>query len=375
MQAVVREDRGVVVHKDFPEPGSPNGLGTPARDSTSRPPASERSTGSTLEALVRLTRAGISSFDVAVARGFVNFRGVMGHEFVGIVERIIDRAGTNDISESASAWIGKRVVGSKTIVCGRCERCRGGLSSHCTDRTVLGTHGRDGCFAERFLVPVANLAELPKGVSDDAGVFAQGVAAAVHAAKVMRLESKAYITVLGDGPMGLLCAQVMARLNASVRLLGTHPAKFSLCERWGVKHRHVAEVGLRQDQDVVVDCTGSASGVTLALRLVRPRGKIILKSAGMLVNDAGVATGAALDGPKVGARGVADGGIDLSLAVVNEVELIGVRCGKIAEGVSALAKGEVDVSALVTGRSRLGDAVVALNEAADTRQIKVVLEA
>ncbi|MGD9789608.1 MAG: alcohol dehydrogenase catalytic domain-containing protein [Phycisphaerales bacterium] len=373
MHAVVREDKGVVVHKDWPEPGSGSAPTTRPTDA-SRSTPSERTNGNSFEALVRLTRAGISSFDVAVSRGLVNFRGVMGHEFVGIVEKIIDRAGTSDIPESASAWIGKRVVGSKTIVCGRCERCRGGLSSHCTDRTVLGTHGRDGCFAERFLIPVTNLAELPKGVSDDAGVFAQGVAAAVHAAKVMRLESKAYITVLGDGPMGLLCAQVMARLNASVRLLGTHPAKFSLCERWGVKHRHVAEVGLRQDQDVVVDCTGSASGITLALRLVRPRGKVILKSAGMLVNDAGVATGATLDGPKVGARGVADGGIDLSLAVVNEVELIGVRCGKIAEGVSALAKGEVDVSALVTGRSRLDDAVEALSEAADTRQIKVVLE-
>lgn len=307
------------------------------------------------EALVRLLRAGVSSVDLAVARGKVPFTGTLGHEFVGVVEKAPD----------APHLLGKRVTGSPNIVCGSCEPCKRGLSMHCLNRAFLGVHARDGCFAELCALPTANLVELPKTLDDDTGVFAQVVASAVHAAHVTRIQGKPFVTVLGDGPLGLCCAQIMTRLNASVRLLGTRPEKFTLCEKWGIKHRHAAEVGQRHDQDVVIDCTGSADGVRLALGLVRPRGKIVLKSAPAPVLVA--APGAAL-GAEPGQ------GVDLAPAVVHEIELVGARCGSIADGVATLARGEVDVRPLITRRARFADALHALQLASDPACVKVLLE-
>ncbi len=299
------------------------------------------------EALVRLLRAGVSSVDLAVARGQVPFTGILGHEFVGVVEKAPD----------APLLVGTRVTGSPNVVCGTCEHCKRGLSQHCLARAFLGVLARDGCFAEFLSLPTANLVELPKSVDDDMGVFAQVVASAVHAAHVTRIQGKPFVTVLGDGPLGLCCAQVMTRLNASVRLLGTRPEKFSLCEKWGIKHRHAAEVGRRQDQDVVIDCTGSPEGVRLALGLVRPRGKIVLKSAPAPVPGATLGDG-----------------VDLAPAVVHEIELVGARCGSIADGVATLARGEVDVRPMITKRARLADAMHALQLADDPACVKVLIE-
>ncbi len=310
------------------------------------------------EALIRPTLTGIASSDLAVASGRLAFEGVMGHEFVGVVERV--EAARGGSPEAASRLVGKRVVGSIAVSCGACALCRGGLAQHCPQRQVIGLHGRDGCFAERLTLPLANLEEVPKGVDDPRAVFAQAAAAALHAIHMLRIEGKPYVTVLGDGVMGLLCAQVMARRNASVRLLGTRPEKFSLCERWGIKHRHAGEVGKRQDQDVVVDCTGSAAGLGLALSLVRPRGKVLIKSAPAPVPASALPPG--------------EPGADLSPAVVNEIEIIGSRCGRLGEGLNAIAQGEIDVLALVSARMRLADAAEALRAAASPASVKVVME-
>src|SRR5690606_629572 len=161
--------------------------------------------------------------------------------------------------------------------------------------------------------------------------FAEPLAAALHAARQLHLEGRPYITVLGDGRLGLLCAQAMAQLNASVRVVGRHPEKMNLCEKWGIRHRHVDDVGRRQDQDVVVDCTGSPTGLDLALQLVKPRGRILLKTT--------VAPTSRL--------------VDLSPIVINEIEVIGSRCGSIPDAIEALAAKRIDVVSLISRRYRL----------------------
>lgn len=306
------------------------------------------------EALIRPTRLGIASPDLAVLAGRVKFAGTLGHEFVGVVERV------NPARDAQREWEGRRVVGASPAPCLACGLCRAGLAQHCQQRTVLGLRGRDGCFADRFTLPVANLVEVPRRVDDDHAIFAYALGAALHAVQMIRIEGKPYVTVLGDGPVGLLAAQAAARLNASVRLLGRHAPKYQLCERWGIKHRHEGEAGRRNDQDVVVDCTGSASGLALALGLVRPRGTVILRSAPAPL-PASCLPG---DAP----------GPDLSAAVANEVEIRGASGCALAEAMVVIARCGVEVLSLITRRFRLADAQAAFDAARDDHAIKVVLE-
>lgn len=289
----------------------------------------------------------------------------LGHEFVGTVVEV--NAGTSSAAERARKLKGKRVTGAMSVSCGKCELCRGGLSSHCRARAVVGAH-RDGCFAECLSLPISSVHLVPDAVDNVAAVFSTLLAAAAHSAQMLRVEGKPYITILGDGPLGLLTAQVMARLNASVRLLGKHPHKFGLCERWGIKHRHVSEVGRRGDQDVVVDCTGRAEGLRVAMQLVRPRGKIILKSTRTRLPTTEPTGAPTLTPPTpptparaIRARETADASgepIDLSPLVNNEIELIGCRCGSVDDALRRLAAREIDTTTLVAGRVRL-DAVPA----------------
>lgn len=298
------------------------------------------------EAVIRPLRMGVCSTDLEICKGYMQFKGVLGHEFVGIVEECTGKQAKN--------WVGKRVVGSINCVCGKCDMCQKGLREHCRSRTVLGISGRDGCFAERFTLPVTNLFEVPAGVDDDHAVFTEPLAAAYQILRQLTIEGRPYITVLGDGRLGLLCAQVMSQLNATVRLVGKHPEKLALCEKWGVKHRMLDEVGLRADQDIVVDCTGSADGLTTAMKMVRPRGKIVLKTT--VAPSAERST------------------LDLSPLVIHEIELIGSRCGPFSEALTALSQGKIDVISLISKRAKLSDGVEAIRAAKGKGIVKVLLE-
>ncbi|MGQ0628356.1 MAG: alcohol dehydrogenase catalytic domain-containing protein [Phycisphaerales bacterium] len=323
------------------------------------------------EALVRPTLVGIASADLELTRPGAAFRGTLGHEFVGVVEQVtLPESASPALVERAKRLKDRRVVGSINIVCGKCDLCRAGLSTHCRVRTVLGCLGRDGCFADALTIPIHNLHPVPEGLDDERAVFAAPLAAAAHVTQMIRVEGKPYITVLGDGRIGLLCAQVMSRLNASVRLLGKHPEKYGLCERWGVKHRHIDEVGRRADQDVVVDCTGASSGLALAMQLVRPRGKIILKSS---VLPLPIAPGVAGPAPANSANPAWSTPVNLAPLVTNEIELLGSRCGPIEPALGMLEREEVQVVHLITRRAKLEQGPAAL-EAARTGNIKVVLE-
>lgn len=299
---------------------------------------------------------GVCSTDLEIAGGYMDDARAgqpitMGHEFVGVVEEF--NAATPIQHEIVKRLKGKRVVGSINAVCGECDMCRAGLSNHCRNRTVLGIAGRDGCFAERFCLPIVNLVAVPDSVDDDRAVFAEPLAAAMHAAHQLHFEGKPYITVLGDGRLGLLCVQVMSKLNASVRLIGKHEKKLAMCEKWGIKHRLLRDIGRRADQDIVVDCTGSPDGLRTAMQLVRPRGTILMKST---------------FAPR------ADDPVDLSPLVVNEIEVVGSRCGSMSEAIRVLEKQEVDVVSLITGRFPLEQGVRAIEAAGRDDQIKVLID-
>lgn len=299
------------------------------------------------EAVVRPLRVGLSPGDVDAVRKRGGAPFIPGSEFVGIVERLHESVD----GVERRRLEGRRVVASPIIVCGACDLCRAGLSSHCRSRRTLGRPGGwDGCLAERTRLPTRNLWVAPPGVDDDRAVFAWAVASALHAAQVVRVQGKQYVTVLGDTVEGLLTAQVIARLNASVRVLGSRPERLALCEKWlgGIKHRSIDEAGRRQDQDVVVECTGSTAGVATALQLVRPRGTIVL------VRDPGAA--------------------DLSPVVENEITLVGCRAGPIPEALGLLERAEIDAVSLIGRRFRLTEAPAAFAAASEPGALRVLVE-
>jgi len=263
-----------------------------------------------------------------------------------VIEQVAEGAG-----EAEQQRIGQRVVGTINCVCGQCDLCTGGLSNHCRKRTVLGIAGRDGCFADAFALPLVNLLPVPDGITDEQAVFTEPLAAAYNILQQLRIEGRPYVTVLGDGRLGLLVAQVMAALNATVRMVGKHPAKLRHCDRWGIRHRALDEIKPRQDQDIVVDCTGSADGIALAMQMVRPRGRIVLKTT--------------MAGPQP---------VDLSPLVVDEIQVIGSRCGPFPRALTALAAGEVDVTSLISRRFDLADGAEAFAAARGEDAVKVLLE-
>lgn len=292
------------------------------------------------DCLIKVRRAGVCATDIEITRGYMGFAGVLGHEFVGeVVESPADKR-----------WMGKRVVGEINVVCGRCDLCLSGLSNHCRNRTVLGILKRDGAFADLVRLPALNLHEIPAAVEDDAAVFVEPLAAAFQVLKQVKLDGKRWVTVLGDGRLGLLCAQVLRNAGCPVRVIGKHPDKMRLCDQWGIRSRPVAEITPRHDQDVIVDCTGSAAGLEMAMQLVRPRGTIVLKST------------------------VAEGKpVNLAPIVIDEINVVGSRCGPFKEAIKALTEKTVDVTSMIHKRVKLENGIEAMELAAKPGVLKVLL--
>lgn len=299
------------------------------------------------EVLIRPTRLGVCATDLEICRGYMGFTGVLGHEFVGTVEAVGQKKHAD--------WLGKRVVGNINCVRSICDLTKAGLRDHARDRSVLGIKERDGCFADLFALPAENLFEVPDHVDDDHAVFAEPLAAAFQILRQLTVQGRPYITVLGDGRLGLLVAQVVNQLNATVRVVGKHEDKLRLCEKWGIKHRLLADVGLRQDQDIVIDCTGAARGIETAMQMVRPRGTIVMKTTTAPSPE---------DEPRV----------DLSPLVIHEINLIGSRCGPFPDALEALSAQKIDIVSLISKRMKLADGVNALKAASRSDTIKVLLE-
>lgn len=290
------------------------------------------------EAVVQVSLAGICRTDLEIVRGYMDFHGVPGHEFVG---RVVS---------GPAKWKNRRVVAEINCVCGSCDMCQSGLRNHCRNRAVLGIAGRDGAFADRVAVPVRNLHAVPDGVSDEAAVFVEPLAAAFQLVRQIRFDAAQKVVVLGDGRLGQLVGRVLVRRCPSLVLVGRHAEKLDLAER---AHIHAVPVGdfvPARQADVVIDATGTAEGFELACRTVRPRGTIALKST--------------FAGRQP---------LNLSSLVVDEVTLIGSRCGPFADAIGALARGEVDVSHLISRRVPLDRAVEAFALAAQPDVLKVLL--
>jgi threonine dehydrogenase-like Zn-dependent dehydrogenase len=289
-------------------------------------------------ALVRVALAGICNTDLELTRGYLQFRGVLGHEFVGTVV------------EGPEAWRGRRVVGEINFACGRCPLCAAGLGRHCRWRRVMGILGADGAFAEYVAVPVANLHAVPEAVPDDAAVFCEPLAAAFEILEQVPAAAQAGCVVLGDGKLGLLVAQVLAAAGARVLAVGRHAEKLALLRRRGIDTVTI-DAWDRAPADVVVEATGSAEGFALAMAATRPRGTLVLKST--------VAHAAPLN---------------LAPAVIDELTIVGSRCGPFAPALDALARGAVEVRSLITARLPLRDGAAALQRAAAPGALKVLIE-
>lgn len=286
---------------------------------------------------------------------------VCGHAGVGVVIAAGAplRAGGADPARLMNA----RVAVHPIIACARCERCRAGLASHCAHRAavgcwdaalaVFGVASRAGVLQERVTVPAFAVEAIAKSVSDDAATLASTVGGALRVARAVRVEHKPYVTVLGDGAMALLIGQQLTRLNASVRVLGKHAERLALCERWGIKHRDVREVGLRQDQDVVIDATGRSETMELAQRLLRPRGRLIVKAPMW---------------PR------ASKPVSLGWAADSEAEVTFVGGAPLRDGLDALERGEFDVSAMLSPRVSLEQAPAGLAMLREKRALRVLVD-
>jgi len=292
------------------------------------------------EALIQVSLAGICGTDLQITRGYAGFRGIPGHEFVG---RVVECENPR--------WTGKRVVGEINISCGDCDLCLWGLGRHCAKRTVMGIVNRDGAFAEYVTLPTFNLHEIPDAVPDEAAVFVEPLAAAAEILEQVKVHPRLRVAVLGDGRLGLLVAQVLHQARAQVVLLGRHPWKLDLAHSWGVNVSGLSDEHLaRHKFPMVVDATGSPAGLEEAFRLVAPRGTIVMKST--------------FHGPAQ---------FDTARLVVDEVTLLGSRCGLFRPAIDLLAQGKVKVDQLVSRTFPLAEGVAAVDFVEKTSPLKVLL--
>jgi threonine dehydrogenase-like Zn-dependent dehydrogenase len=292
------------------------------------------------EALVRVRLSGICNTDVEIVRGYAGFEGTIGHEFVGVVESAPDES-----------LVGRRVVGEINAGCGRCALCMNGDPRHCPNRTVLGIHSRDGAHAEFLQLPVANLLIVPGEIRDEHAVFCEPLAAACGITERVNVEKETRVAVIGDGRLGLLCAQALALNSAHVLLIGKHMEKLRIAGARGIETATLDKVGkLAREFDVVVEASGSEAGFAFALDLVRPRGVLVLKST---------------------FKGATP--VDAARIVVDEISVTGSRCGRFAPALDLLRTGAVDVESLISEEYSLSDGVRAMQRATEPGVIKVLL--
>ena len=291
------------------------------------------------EALIKVSMAGVCNTDLELIKGYMGFEGVLGHEFVGKV----DKAGSSD-------WVGKRVCGEINFGCGKCNYCLSGLSRHCPNRSVMGILNRNGTFAEYVTLPIKNLIEIPDSVPDNAAVFVEPLAAALEILEQIHVEPNNRAVVVGDGKLGLLICQILKLTGCELCLVGKHPRKLEIAESWSVKTFNSPKMPDTKC-DIVVEASGNPSGFSTALRLVRPRGTVVLKSTyhGNLKLDA-------------------------APIVIDEIKIIGSRCGPFAAAVRILEQNLVDVFPLIEEIYPFEQALLAFERARQKESLKILLD-
>lgn len=290
------------------------------------------------EALVRVVRAGICNTDLELLRGYYPYTGILGHEFVGVVE------------QGPKQLVGVRVVGEINAVCGECRFCRSGQPTHCENRTVLGIVNRNGAFAEYLTLPITNLHPVPDNVPTDVATFTEPIAAALEIQQQVQVRPDDRVLVVGDGKLGQLVAQTLALTGCDLLVVGRHRNKLDYLAARGIK-TGLADVVTDRAFDLSVECTGNPEGFAIARRALRPRGTLVLKStyAGHLTFDA-------------------------SSLVVDEITLIGSRCGPFPQALQLISQEQVDVKYLIQSHYPLDEAIAAFDRAQERGILKVLLE-
>ena len=270
------------------------------------------------DALIKTTLCGICNTDEEITKGYMGYKGVLGHEFTGVVQDVFN--------SQDEGWIGKRVVGEINAGCKKCTWCARGLERHCPNRGTLGIWQKEGCFSEYFTLPVSNLLEIPENVSDEEAVFIEPLAAAYEIIEQVHIKPTDKVALLGDGKLGLSIALVLGALNIDITHIGKHQNKLDISASAGNKTLLLEDTaGLRQFFDVVIEATGSKGGFETSLNLVKPRGILVLKST-IAANE----------------------GLNLAPVVINEITVVGSRCGQFAPVMRLLERGAIDVKPLIT---------------------------
>ncbi len=289
------------------------------------------------EAIIRPHVSGVCNTDIEITRGYMGFQGVLGHEFVGTVVACHDQT-----------WVGRRVVGEINAACLSCPTCLRGDPTHCPNRTTLGIDRRDGVMAERFSLPISCLHPVPDSVSDAAAVFTEPLAAALEIVDQSHIQPTERVAVVGDGKLGSMIVQTLRLTGCDLTLVGRHPERWALYTEQGITCRQSQDIPPTEKFDVVVDCTGNPKGLATARQLVRPRGRLILKSTFQ-----------------------ADSEISLTALVIDEIQLIGSRCGPFAPALRLLERNLIATAPLISAEYPLSNALEAFSSAHG--QMKVLL--
>ncbi len=315
MNGIWLDDRTLTLRQDIPKPTPKPG-----------------------EALVKVLRAGVCNTDLELMRGYYPYSGVLGHEFVGVV------------TAGSEALLNQRVVGEINASCGKCEFCQKGIKTHCLDRTVLGIVNRNGAFAEYLTLPIENLHAVPETVSTDAATFTEPLAAALEILTQVEILPNHRVLVVGDGKLGLLVAQAIGTTGCEMLAIGRHDTKLQLLRDCGIQTGFVSEIK-PGSFDVAVECTGNPEGFAVALGALKARGTLVLKStyAGKL-------------------------SVDAAKIVVDEIKLVGSRCGDFAPALELLAAGKISVLPMVQARFDLEKGLAAIDRASQKGTLKVLLD-
>lgn len=296
------------------------------------------------EALIRVTLAGICNTDYEITKGYMGYKGILGHEAVGVVE---------DVNGEDKSLIGKRVVSEISYGCKEpdCLYCAEKLYRHCPNRHTLGIWKKDGCFAEYFTMPIEVLFEVPDNVPDEQAVFVEPLAAACEITEQLHIKPFEKVIVLGDGKLGLITALTLNAQNIDVTLVGKHQNKLDIAKAQGVKTALLQDFPIEKKYDVVVEATGSVSGFETSIALTKPRGVLVLKST--------VATGKELN---------------LAPIVIDEITVLGSRCGQFGPALRLLESGKIDFTPLISARYKADDAIEAFEKNKEKETLKVLLE-
>ena len=316
------------------------------QDYVSFVPAYQRPEATAGEAIIRVTCAGVCNTDLELVKGYMGFRGVLGHEFTGVVDQIDPGRG-----HAAGFRTGDRVVAEINCVALDSPSRDSFARAQDPARTTLGIAGRDGVFADYTRVPIANLHHIPKSISDDAAAFVEPLAAACQILEQVHIKSTDRICVLGDGKLGLLCAQVLATTGSELVAMGRHATKLDILSTRGISTQLAAEWDGKRNFDIVVECTGAAGGFDLARRMLRPRGILVLKSTFEGLTSA-----------------------DLTAIVVDEISVVGSRCGPFQTALRLLETRRVDVLPLIHARYPLDEGLQAFERARQPGVLKVLID-